>query len=117
MPSSEEVISILDDNTHRSEGLQGDSKQPIMNKDSIGDGLTGPPSVHRSKSPTALETYDYDDLIASFQGNNLSFNNVFIPKWNLTDESRLSQQEVVVEFLRHVFPKGTVSEMEAFTDD
>lgn len=117
MPSSEEVISILDENTSQSEGIQGESKQPIMNKDSIRDGPTGPPSVHRSQSLAALETYDYDDLIASFQVNNLSFKHLFILKWNLTDESCLSQQEVVIEFSRHVFSKGTVSEMEAFTDD
>ncbi|CAH1446024.1 unnamed protein product [Lactuca virosa] len=112
--SSEEVISILDEDTHQYEGT---SKQPILNKDPTVTGPTEPPPVHKGKSPVVSETSEYDELIASFQGKNLSSNYPFIPKWNLTDKTRLSQQEVVAEFSHHAFLKGTVSEMEAFTDD
>ncbi|CAH1425546.1 unnamed protein product [Lactuca virosa] len=108
LPSSEEVICILFYDIHHSEGIKWESKQPIMNKDSIEDGPTGALLVHRGKSPTALETSDYDDLISSFEGKNISSNNLFIPKWNLTDESCLAQQEVsmsshVLFFLRELF--------------
>ncbi|CAH1417658.1 unnamed protein product [Lactuca virosa] len=94
IPSSEEVISILDDDTHQSKGIPRASKQPVLNKVPTGVGPTEPPLVQKGKSPTASETSDYDNLIASFQGKNISSNNLFIPKWNLTNESHLSQQEV-----------------------
>ncbi|CAH1451275.1 unnamed protein product [Lactuca virosa] len=64
-----------------------------------------------------LPTCDFLDEEVRFQGKNLLSNNIFIPKWNLTDESLLSQQEVAGEFSRHVFPKRTITEMEAFTED
>ncbi|CAI9284663.1 unnamed protein product [Lactuca saligna] len=47
MPSSEEVIRILDYNTPRSEGIIGAPKQPIINKGPIGIGPTEPPHVYR----------------------------------------------------------------------
>ncbi|CAI9279154.1 unnamed protein product [Lactuca saligna] len=93
LPFNEEVISIIDDATHQSEGIQGASKQPIV------------------------EMYDYDDPIASFQGKILATNKVFVPKWNLNHDSRISNHEVAAEFSHHDFPKDIVYKMEAFSDD
>lgn len=59
---------------------------------------------------------DYDDLIASLQGKNSSYSNFFIPKWNLIDGSRISRQEVAIEFSHHAFLMETIIEMESFLD-
>lgn len=55
---------------------------------------------------------EYDDLIVGLQGKNPSSNNIFSPRWNLAYESRISGQEVVMEFSRHAFHKETVAEMD-----
>ncbi|CAI9278540.1 unnamed protein product [Lactuca saligna] len=65
-----------------------------MNKGPAGTRPTEPTPVYKGKSPAVLKTSNYDDLIDNFQ-----------------------VAAEFAEFSRHVFPKGTVSEMEAFTDD
>ncbi|CAI9292785.1 unnamed protein product [Lactuca saligna] len=117
LSSNEEVIRILDEDTHRYEGIEGLPKQPDADKDLYKTFPKQPAIAPQIKSPTASEMFDYDDLISSFEGKNLSTNNIFVTNWNLTDDSRLSNKDVVAEFSHHAFPKGNVSEMEAFSDD
>ncbi|CAH1415462.1 unnamed protein product [Lactuca virosa] len=97
--------------------MQGAPKQPSFDKGPSGTIPEQIPLSNQTKSPAASEMSDYDDLIAGLQGKNPSSNNIFVPKWNLTNQSRISSREVAMEFSCHAFPKESIVEMEAFTND
>ncbi|CAH1447860.1 unnamed protein product [Lactuca virosa] len=114
IPSGEEVINIHDDDIHQSEWVQGASKKPTVDKDPSETTPAQCTLSNQTKSFAASEMSDYDDHIFGIQCKNHSSNKIFAPKWNLTDESRISSQEVTVEFSHHAFPKENVAELEAF---
>lgn len=97
IPSNEEVISILDHDIHLSKGVKGAFKMPIVHKDPSGTILAELPLSNQTKSYVASEMSDYDDLIVGLQAKNPSSNNIFSPKWNLTNESCISSREVAME--------------------
>lgn len=114
IPSGGEVISIQDDNTHHSEGVLGVFEQPIVDDNPSKITPMQLPLSNQPKSPTTSDMCDYNNLIACLQGEDPSSSIIFIPIWNLTDESCISNHEVVAEFSHHVLPKETVVEMDAF---
>lgn len=106
MPTS--VVVIPDDDVQQSEGISEVCGQPIAAVQVVS---SAPVKFSPSKDPNESSqtlVYPGEDV-----GEGSSTPSIFVPTWNLHNESRLFVRANAVECALHAFPPAAVADMEA----
>ncbi|CAH1421562.1 unnamed protein product [Lactuca virosa] len=108
------VVLIPDDDTQQSEGVDEAAEQPVVPALSSipvpGVSLVSPKfsPVKGSSSPGSVSV-----PLGGVSGDDSTESPVFVPSWDLRNNSRLSVRNNALEFSRHAFPSAAVGDMEA----